>query len=187
MIVMPSALVLELSEEEFDDLGVHELAHIRRYDDWANLLQHILQAFLFFHPAAHWVGRKLDFEREVACDDWVVSANGPRSYARCLTKVVELRRWHRGALLSSGAFFGKRQILRRVEILLDKTRNSATGVSILTVIAISIALIGITAEVMRFPSVIAVTQDDGSPTNARWRDNDRDLRLTMRGEITFSR
>ncbi|MCU1260067.1 MAG: hypothetical protein JWO80_2952 [Bryobacterales bacterium] len=186
-IVMPSALVLELSEEEFDDLGVHELAHIRRYDDWTNLFQKILQAFLFFHPAAYWVGRKLNFEREVACDDWVVSSNGPNSYAKCLTKVVELRRWHRGAVLSSSAFFGKRQILRRVEMLLDKTRNSGTAVSTLAVITVLVTLIGATMQVVRLPAVVSVTQDDGTARmKARWKDANRDLRVDMRGEITFS-
>jgi beta-lactamase regulating signal transducer with metallopeptidase domain len=187
MIVMPSALVLELSEEEFDDLGVHELAHIRRYDDWTNLLQHIVQAFLFFHPAVYWVRMKLNFECEVACDDWVVSQNGAKSYARCLTKVVELRRWHRGAALSSGAFFGKRQILRRVEILLDKTRNAATGVSSWAVVAVLIVLIGIAMQAVKLPTVIAFTEDHGNNrVNARWKDDSRDLCVKMRGEITFS-
>lgn len=118
-IVMPTHLVFELSREEYDDLGVHELAHIRRYDDWWNLVQRFLKAVLFFHPAAHYISRKLDLERELACDDWVVSSHESRSYAQCLAKIVELRRYGRGALLlSSGAFFGKRQIIRRVEALL---------------------------------------------------------------------
>jgi beta-lactamase regulating signal transducer with metallopeptidase domain len=187
MIVMPAALVLELSEEEFDDLGVHELAHIRRYDDWTNLLQRILQALLFFHPAVHWVGRKLNFEREVACDDWVVAANGPKRYARCLTKVVELRRWHRGAILASGVFFGKRQIMRRVELLLDKTRNGATGVSALAVIVAVITLIGAAAQVAHLPAIVAITQDGGANhTSARWRDESRDLRVKIWGDVTFA-
>jgi beta-lactamase regulating signal transducer with metallopeptidase domain len=187
MIVMPAALVLEMSIEEFDDLGVHELAHIHRYDDWMNLFQRILQAFLFFHPAAYWVGRKLNFEREVACDDWVVSTNGPKSYAKCLAKIVELRRWQRGAALASGAFFGKRQILRRVEMLLDKTRNAATEVSIVTVAAVLVALAGITMRIAQLPAVIAVTQDDpGSHTKARWKDDTRDLKVDLRGEISLS-
>ncbi len=187
MIVMPSALVLELSEEEFDDLGVHELAHIRRYDDWINLFQHILQAILFFHPAVYWAGRKLNFEREVACDDWVLSTNGPKSYARCLTKVVELRRCHRGMVLSSGAFFRKRQILRRVEMLLDKTRNAATGVSGLTVATVLIVLVGFTMQVAEMPSGISISRDDdGSRVKARWKDENRDLRVNISGDISFS-
>ena len=186
-IVMPSAFVLELSQEEFDDLGVHELAHIRRYDDWSNLIQRIVQAFLFFHPAAYWAGSKLNFEREVACDDWVVSTSGPKSYANCLSKIVELRRWHRGAALVSGAFFGKRQILRRVEIVLDKTRNAATGVSALTVVAIVIALIGITMQVAQLPAFVTFTRDAGDAhMNARWKDENRDLRVGMSGQIKLN-
>jgi hypothetical protein len=133
------------------------------------------------------VGRQLNFEREVACDDWVVAQNGPKLYARCLTKVVELRRWHRGAVLSSGAFFGKRQILRRIEILLDKRRNSATGVSAWAIVAVLITLVGMAMQAVQLPSVIAFTEDHGSDrTKARWNDDSRDLRVEMRGEITFS-
>jgi hypothetical protein len=187
MIVMPAALVLELNEQEFDDLGVHELAHIRRYDDWTNLLQQILQAILFFHPAVHWVGRKLKFECEVACDDWVVSQHGAKSYARCLTKLVEMCCCHRAALLSSGAFFSKAQILRRVELLLDKTRNSVAGVSGVTGIAILLSLAGFTMQVARLPAFVSVTQEHGgSYVNGQWKDDQRDLRVKLRGEMTLS-
>lgn len=187
MIVMPSALLLELTEEEFDNLGVHELAHIRRYDDWTNLLQRVIHALLFFHPAVYWIARKLNFEREVACDDWVVAANGPRSYAQCLTKVVELRRWHRGALLTSGAFFGKRQILKRVELLLDKTRNAATRVSGLVVVAMVITIVGATLQVSKLPAFVAITETDGgNRSSSRWTDDNRDLRVEMRGDILFA-
>jgi hypothetical protein len=187
LIVMPAALVLELSQEEYDDLGVHELAHLRRYDDWTNLLQRILQAFLFFHPAAYYIARKLNLEREVACDDWVVLAHETKSYARCLTKVVELRRYHRGALLlSSGAFFSKRQIIQRVEALLDKTRNAATGVSTFAIFAIVIAMVAIATQVIHLPDVVAFTQEAGATSSNRWTDDTRDLRIKLRGDVTFS-
>jgi beta-lactamase regulating signal transducer with metallopeptidase domain len=187
IIVMPAALVLELSQQDLDNLGVHELAHIRRYDDWTNLLQRLLQSLFFFHPAVHYVARKLNLEREFACDDWVVTAQASKSYARCLTKVVELRRYHRGAfLLSSGAFFGKRQLLKRVEALLDKTRNSATRISSLTVVVTVIMLAAIVTEIMHLPSVVALTQEDGSTSSMRWSDGSKDFRINTRGEVTFS-
>ena len=187
MIVMPAIFTLELSAEEFDNLGVHELAHLRRHDDWINLLQHVLEAFLFFHPAAYYAGRKLNLEREIACDDWVVSAQESKSYARCLAKVVELRRYQRGALLlSSGAFFGKYQILKRVESLLDKTRNSATRISSFTVIALTVIVVAAVTEISHFPSVIAFTQEERNSTHIRWSDDSRDFRINYRGDITFA-
>jgi beta-lactamase regulating signal transducer with metallopeptidase domain len=187
MILMPTALTLELSGEEFDDIGVHELAHIRRYDDWTNLLRQLLQALLFFHPAVYWAGRRLKFECEVACDDWVVAARGSKSYARCLTKVVELRRWERGALLSSGAFFNKAQILRRVELLLDKTRNSTTGISGFTTVAIILLTVGITLQVSRIPAMVSFTHHNGdSHVNAEWKDGDHDMKVILRGDMTLA-
>jgi beta-lactamase regulating signal transducer with metallopeptidase domain len=191
IIVMPADLVLELSREEYDDLGVHELAHIARYDDWTNLLQHILQAFLFFHPAAHYIARQLNLERELACDDWVVSEHESKSYARCLTKVLELRRYHRryqgGALLlSSGAFFGKRQIFKRVESLLDKTRNAATGISAIAVTLVVVAMAAAAIQVMHLPEVVAFAQEQSATSSMRWSDDSRDLRIKLRGDLTFS-
>jgi beta-lactamase regulating signal transducer with metallopeptidase domain len=188
LIVMPAALMLELSREEFDDLGVHELAHLQRYDDWGNVVQQVLQAFLFFHPAAWYIARRLNLEREIACDDWVVAAHESKCYARCLTKVVELRRYHRGGLLlSSGAFFGKRQIIQRVESLLDQTRNRATGVSAVSVICAVLILGGIASQLSHLPAVIAFTQDEAdATTSSRWTDDARDLRIKIRGEVSFS-
>ena len=187
IIVMPAALILELSQDDFDNLGVHELAHLRRYDDWTNLAQRLIQAFLFFHPAVHYVARKLNFEREVACDDWVVSRHESKSYALCLAKVAELRRYRSGALLlSSGAFFGKRQIFKRVAALLDKTRNSATQVSSLTVVAILVILVAVATQVVNLPAVVAFTQEENNSTNIRWSDGSRDFNIKYRGDVSFS-
>jgi len=187
MILIPSALVLDLSEEEFDDVGVHELAHIRRYDDWTNLLQQFLQAVLFFHPAVYWAGRNLKFECEVACDEWVVSGRASKPYAQCLAKVIELRRWQKVALLSSGAFFSKDQILKRVELLLDKTRNTATGISGFTITAVILIAAGVTLQVAKMPAVVSFSRDNGdSQVTVRWKDGERDLRVKLRGEMTFS-
>jgi beta-lactamase regulating signal transducer with metallopeptidase domain len=187
VILMPTALLLELSEEELDDLWVHELAHIRRYDDWSNLLQQVLKALLFFHPAVHWVCARLKFEAEVACDEWVVAAQGPKSYARCLAKLIELRRWQRVALLSNGAFLSKAQVLRRVELLLDQSRRNATGLSGFTAVAIVLLTAGIALQVSHAPAFINFSRDSGSlHTSAEWKDEGRDLRFKLRGEMAFS-
>jgi beta-lactamase regulating signal transducer with metallopeptidase domain len=187
MILMPSALLLELNEEELDDLWVHELAHIRRYDDWSNLLQQVLKALLFFHPAVYWVCAKLKFESEVACDEWVAAARGPKSYARCLAKIVELRRWQRVALLSNGAFFSKTQVLRRVELLLDKTRHKATGLSGFTAVAVVLLTAGVVLQIAHTPGLINFSRESGgSHISAQWKGEARDLRFKLRGEMMFT-
>jgi len=124
MIVLPTALAGALGPEDLARVIVHEHAHIRRYDDWSNALQRLLGAILFFHPALHYVARRLDFEREVACDDLVLEAvGGPIEYAQCLAKIVE--RQVRGKRLAPvpGFFVGRSQALTRVDRLLDVRRN----------------------------------------------------------------
>ncbi|HKW45028.1 MAG TPA: M56 family metallopeptidase [Candidatus Eremiobacteraceae bacterium] len=125
-IVVPANLVDHLTDAEFDQIGMHELAHVRRLDDWTNLLQKIAEALLFFSPAVYFIGRQLSIEREVACDDWVVSTTGgARPYANCLTRLAELAATNPASVLPSlGAVFSKKQIFTRIERLLDRTRNS---------------------------------------------------------------
>jgi beta-lactamase regulating signal transducer with metallopeptidase domain len=40
----------QLSPEEIKVILLHELAHLRRWDDWTNLAQKIVKAVFFFHP-----------------------------------------------------------------------------------------------------------------------------------------
>ena len=72
---------------------LHELAHIRRYDNLVNLLQRTVEGMLFFHPAvwilSHWVR----LEREACCDSLVVAHTGqPRQYAQLLLTLAEAAR-----------------------------------------------------------------------------------------------
>src|SRR3982075_387221 len=71
LIVIPSWALEELSPAELNAVLLHELAHLRRWDDWTNLAQKILRALLFFHPLLWCIGKGLSLEREMACDGFV--------------------------------------------------------------------------------------------------------------------
>ncbi len=97
-IVLPAWTLRDLTPAELRPILIHELAHLRRRDDWTNLLQKIVRALLFFHPAVWWIDARLSLEREMACDDAVLVATGnPRAYAGCLIDLLEKgcarRRW----------------------------------------------------------------------------------------------
>jgi beta-lactamase regulating signal transducer with metallopeptidase domain len=126
-IVFPKAVLDELAPQEFEQVLCHEMAHLRRWDDWTQLVQAVAQALLFFNPAIYWIGRRLRAEREMACDDWVVSASGEaRPYAACLTHLHELTRRARAPQLAPGATTGTRwQLSARVEALLQPDRNAS--------------------------------------------------------------
>ena len=124
MIVVPTALADALEPADLTRVIVHEHAHLRRYDDWLNAAQRIVGALLFFHPVLHDVARRIDFEREVACDDVVLHAIGhPLAYAECLTNIVDRQLRGRRIAVVPGFFVGRSQVLARVDRLIDASRD----------------------------------------------------------------
>ena len=90
VILVPADLVDRVRTDELSLVLMHELAHVRRCDNLVLLLQRLVTAALFFHPAVWLCGRMLRREAERACDDLVVCATGrPEAYARGLTLVAE--------------------------------------------------------------------------------------------------
>jgi beta-lactamase regulating signal transducer with metallopeptidase domain len=92
VILMPVGLMAGLPAAQIEAILMHELAHIRRYDYLINLLQQLVEGFLFYHPAVWWISRVVRSERESCCDDAVVSINGDaHEYAVALAALEQNR------------------------------------------------------------------------------------------------
>lgn len=90
-ILLPASLASGLTAAQAEAILAHELAHIRRCDCLVNLLQRLVEAALFFHPAVWLLSRRIRLERESCCDDMVVAAGAaPAAYAESLVRVAEL-------------------------------------------------------------------------------------------------
>jgi beta-lactamase regulating signal transducer with metallopeptidase domain len=103
VILMPVGALTGLPPKHVTALLAHELAHIRRHDYLANILQSIAEAVLFYHPAVWWVSDQIRAERELCCDDLAVAACGGDvlTYARALAEVESCRPAHAGAVLAA--------------------------------------------------------------------------------------
>ena len=130
VIVLPSGLAADLDAEDLDRIVLHELAHLVRRDDWTRFAQAAIESVAGLHPAVWWIGRKLDLEREAACDDFVVSRTGEAlRYASSLAAAAERamsenrRRAAAQQALAPGAARAGRALVQRVTRLVDRRRG----------------------------------------------------------------
>jgi VWFA-related protein len=126
-ILVPVEFLTGVSFEHITALLAHELAHIRRYDYLASVLQSMTESVLFYHPAVWWISEQIRAERELCCDDLAVAATGDvLAYARALAD-LESRQPARltPALAANGG-----SLVNRVRRLIEPAHaivNSAPG------------------------------------------------------------
>lgn len=156
-ILMPPDLLETLSPAELRQVLLHEMEHLRRYDDWSNLLQKLALVLFPLNPALFWVERRLCAERELACDDRVLQAGSRKAYALCLAHLAEHSMLRRGYALVLGAWENRPELIRRIERIISSptramSRTTAFATSgALVAGALSCALIlARTPELVRF-------------------------------------
>ena len=160
VILIPRALLDTLSDSELDDVVLHELAHLRRRDDWTNLTQKLIEAILPLQPAVYWIGYRMSVEREMACDDWVIATTGTaKRYAASLTKVAELSQWEQAGILAAGAAGNRSELFSRVHHMLDRTRNAAPKLALGPLGAAIVAVGTLIYVGGRVPQMIAFAQN----------------------------
>jgi len=151
VILLPKEWLDSLSPEDLRVVLAHELAHVKRGDVVANLLQRLSELPLFFHPAAWLAGRRIMMAREELCDAVALGDTAdPRSYALSLLAVAEKTR---GALAmaSVGVAEGRFTLLRRVEAIMAADigrRFSRTAGAVLGVLVLA-AAVAVTAIEVR--------------------------------------
>jgi beta-lactamase regulating signal transducer with metallopeptidase domain len=125
VVILPSSSLAGLSPQQEEAILAHELAHIRRRDYLVNVIQGVLEAMLFYHPAIWWVSRQIRREREHCCDDSVLGVSGsPVVYAKALTLLEEHRAMAKPEL-SLGAYGGDLSV--RINRLFERNHRKPLG------------------------------------------------------------
>ena len=156
VIVVSRSVADALDDESLDEIVMHEQAHLDRFDDWSQLLQAVVLSIAGLHPAVRFLARRLDVDREAACDDRVVSRTGAtRHYASSLLAVAAATNPEAGGIAFAAgvpAATTSASVLRvRVGRLLDPKRDrgarlaratslvSATALALTVVISTQLA------------------------------------------------
>ncbi len=86
VILLPVAVMSQLSTDQLEAILLHELAHIKRHDYLVNILQTFIETVLFFNPIIWIISSSIRRERENCCDDLVLAhTNEPLHYAHALS------------------------------------------------------------------------------------------------------
>jgi TonB family protein len=117
-------------------IACHELLHVARHDWLTNLLQEIIVAFFWFHPAVWWVMRSIRLAREQVVDSQVVALTGARK--PYLHALLEIAGASRAMAIPAPLFLTESQLARRVALLLKEARMSKPRLIASLVIAFAV-------------------------------------------------
>lgn len=180
IILLPPSALTGLSPRALEMVLLHELAHVRRWDNLVNLLQRAVESALFFQPAVWIVSDWVRQDREHCCDALVVAQTGePRLYAQTLAGLAaQLSRSPSAAALlaeqGGATSIARRHLVHRIRHILHKeqeamqvSRTSLFATGTLLAVIIAAALWG-TAHLL--PTAQAnqqgsVAQDADEPTD----------------------
>jgi hypothetical protein len=155
-ILIPREMFEQLTASELEQIVLHEMGHLRRADDWINLLQKISLVLVPLNPVLLWVERRLCFERELACDDAVLRfTNAPKAYATCLTNLAEQRLGRRATALSLGAWEKQSELVRRVHSILRRSEGMSRTQAGVVMSVLVLGLVGGAAGLSRCPQIIS--------------------------------
>jgi beta-lactamase regulating signal transducer with metallopeptidase domain len=158
-ILIPEELFKRLTTAEFGQIVLHEVGHLRRADDWINLLQKLSLVVVPLNPVLMWIERRLCLERELACDDEVLRmTKAPKSYAICLTNLAEHRLGRRAAALALGAWERRPELVQRVHSILQSGERMGRMQARVVMSVAVLGLLGGSAELARCPQFVSFSR-----------------------------
>jgi len=127
-VLVPVDFADSLPPRQLAFVLLHELAHVRRHDVAVTLLQRLVQALWFFHPAVWLANWSIDQHRELACDQDALARSGA-SRRECGEAFLSVAAWVGGATTRSPApvnFDATRALQRRLMQILKPTSSRSS-------------------------------------------------------------
>jgi beta-lactamase regulating signal transducer with metallopeptidase domain len=146
-IWMPQSWPAKFTDDELTGILLHEIGHARRGDLAIQWLFAVAQCLHWFNPIVWLAARAARFDREMACDAWVLSRNGASTaYGATLLKTVGLLRARPDAWPAAVAMASGRRALRARIGGIGKFRTARAWPGLIGTIFMVAALAAITTS-----------------------------------------
>lgn len=161
----------ELPEQVQRGSLLHECAHLARFDDWLAVLFELIRVFFFFHPLLYWLLGRLEYERELLCDETALAGGiDPRDYAGTLLEFSRQAGRLRPALISPSyplRFGHRRTVKARIHRLLEANMNRwMSPLPVGRAFALATLVLGLALALGSFGAGAIEPDDKESPTPA---------------------
>lgn len=114
-IILPD---IEWSKENLRNVFLHELVHIRVYDNFAKLIVLLALILNFYNPAVYYLCYRWNLVAEMYCDDKVITGKSGQEmsdYANVIISLAEERKSESESLPIVGLSNAKRTLKKRIE------------------------------------------------------------------------
>jgi len=145
IILLPVAIISQLTPQQIEAILIHELGHIQRKDYLLHLLVTVLEGLFFFNPFARLLIRQLKKEREHCCDDLVLQFKyDPHAYVSALLSLATRQQpVHKLAVAATGS--NDKLLLQRARRILlrkegDRSRPGTRMLALLLFTALTAGL-----------------------------------------------
>lgn len=129
VVVLPREMVQDDSTSDVRQVLIHELAHVKRRDQWVVILQHLTSAIHWWNPLVHRLNRCLAEAREEICDNYVLENCDAPSYCRTLLQITQRQSPAMVPFGAVGLFTSRWKLEQRIQSLLNANRNRATAMT----------------------------------------------------------
>lgn len=169
VILLPASAIAQLTPVQLEAVLLHELAHIRRFDYFFNLLIRFIQTLLYFNPFIRSLVKAIECEREKSCDEMVMQFQyDPHGYASALLTLERAQLAFKPLALAAAG--RKNDLLNRIEWMLGVRKKTFTVNRLASLVAGLVCLVLVYSLLMAGSPLIgskadAVMSDVTSPVS----------------------
>jgi beta-lactamase regulating signal transducer with metallopeptidase domain/Leucine-rich repeat (LRR) protein len=128
IVMIPSAMLRDLTNEQFRQVLIHECGHLLQYDNGVALLARFASIIYWPHPSIHILNRNLSDAREDVCDNRVLATEAPTEYSKTLLTAAPRSTVRRTSLVAVGLFSHEQSLAERATNLLDDRRSRSVQI-----------------------------------------------------------